>query len=436
MKPPNSPEREHPVRTSEPPPAVSREMLFVGIDVAQETLEVCVLDPHGNVVSASRSYANTPEGHDTIWSDTQAIAIRLQRPIAYAMEASGVYHLDLLCFLIEKEASVWSFNPLLLKEEKGRTIRKTKTDRVDAVKIADFARKNGGLHPFATWNEDDKRLRERCRVRTRLVEKCSTTQRQLKRDLDLLVPGLAGVLGLMDKPSTLEVLLAVFQQTKFPSITLEELVEVLAPFYSCSELVEPKAQDIVKRLQTCRPPPGLVEPLIDEVKFFVHQIRLLQEQIRQANDRILREMEKRPSLLQTVPGMGPVTAAVVAGELGDPNRFADVEAVVAFAGLDPTDKRSGKFKGQVTPISKRGPPALRQALYQAAAAAERADELSKEIYDRLRKRGKAYKEAIVALARKILIWCWIVLRDHVAWDPVKARGPASRDNIPKSSTSG
>ena len=260
-----------PQRPSLPSPGISPEAhpLFVGIDVAQETLEVCVIDDRGSVVSSSTSYPNTPEGHDKIWAATQDLGARLQRPLAYAMEASGIYHLDLLCFLIEKSASVWSFNPLLLEEERGGSLRKTKNDKIDAFKIADHARKNGYRRPFATWNEDDKRLRERCRVRSRLVQKSSDTQRQLRRDLDLLVPGLGGTLRELDRPSVLEVLHAVFQQTKFPHITVEELESQLKPFYKCPELVGPKAQEIVKRLEVCRPPPGLVEPLIDEVKFFV-----------------------------------------------------------------------------------------------------------------------------------------------------------------------
>ncbi len=131
------------------------DRFYVGIDVAQETLEVTVLDGLGNVVASSTSYPNTPEGHDELWSDTQALCHRLHLPIAYAMEASGIYHVDLLYFLVEQRADVWSFNPLLLKEEKGGSLRKTKTDPIDARRIAEYARTKGHKRPFATWNETD-----------------------------------------------------------------------------------------------------------------------------------------------------------------------------------------------------------------------------------------------------------------------------------------
>jgi transposase len=402
------------------------DRLYVGIDVAQETLEVTVLDGLGNVVASSTSYPNTPEGHDELWSDTQALCHRLHLPIAYAMEASGIYHVDLLYFLVEQRADVWSFNPLLLKEEKGGSLRKTKTDPIDARRIAEYARTKGHKRPFATWNETDKRLRERCRIRHRIVEKASDSQRQLHRDLDLLVPGLTGTLGRLDHPSSLAACLAIFQQTKFPEVSQEEVERALKPFYTRTELVAPKAQRIAERLQACRPAGGMVEPLIDEVKFLVREIELFQEQIRQEEGRIAREMETRDSRLLTVPGVGPVVAAVVASELGDPQRFSRVEEVVAFAGLDSSKKLSGKFEGRFTPISKRGPPAIRESVYNAAMVASRVEPVSKEFFERLRGKGKAYKVAMVALARRILIWCWVVLRDGVAWDANRARPHAQR----------
>ena len=132
---------ERPPPSRSLPPELAR--LYTGIDVAQEPLEVAVLDGLGNVVSGSASYPNTPEGHDRLWTDTQALAARLQLPIAYAMEASGIYHLDLLYFIIERKAHAWSFNALLLKEEKGGSIRKTKTDPIDARRIAEYLQDRG-----------------------------------------------------------------------------------------------------------------------------------------------------------------------------------------------------------------------------------------------------------------------------------------------------
>lgn len=69
--------------------------------------------------------------------------------------------------------------------------------------------------------------------------------------------------------------------------------------------------------------------------------------------------------LQTVPGVGPQLAAMIRAELGDATRFAGVDQAVAYAGLDPRTRQSGAFAGQKH-LSKRGPGALRHALYLAA----------------------------------------------------------------------
>lgn len=107
------------------------------------------------------------------------------------MEASGIYHLGLLAFLLEKNARTWSFNPLLLQGEKQSRVRKTQTDALDAELIAQFARKEGHEHRPATLDDDSARHREHCRVRFRLAEKASDTKRQLRRDLDVLCPRLS-----------------------------------------------------------------------------------------------------------------------------------------------------------------------------------------------------------------------------------------------------
>ena len=74
--------------------------------------------------------------------------------------------------------------------------------------------------------------------------------------------------------------------------------------------------------------------------------------------------------LQAIPGIGPLTAATIRAELGDVTRFQRVDEVVAYAGLDPRTRQSGAFVGQKH-LSKRGPGALRHALYLAAFVAAR-----------------------------------------------------------------
>jgi transposase len=125
-------------------------------------------------------------------------------------------------------------------------------------------------------------------------------------------------------------------------------------------------------------------------------------------------------LLQSIPGIGPETAALLIAELGDITRFKDAQAVVAYIGLDPRVKQSGTSLRRNTRLTKRGSPYMRQALYMAAASAERCDAELKATYDKKRAEGKRYKEATIVVARKLVARVYAVwkrgtpYRAHVA----------------------
>ena len=396
-------------RAPEPP---LENALYVGIDVSQEHLDAAVVDARGNLLRAAQRYENTGPGFEKLWDDTQALGrAPSRRPVAYAMEASGIYHLGLLAFLLEKNARTWSFNPLLLQGEKPSRVRKTKTDALDAELIAQFARKEGPQHRPAALDNDSARLREHCRVRFRLVEKASDTKRQLRRDLDILCPGLSAEFSDIGTPMALTVLKAFAQVTRCFTATVEEIEEVLRPFYHASEGRHRKAVALAKHFEERRAPEALEEPLLWEVKALGHQLELFEEQIRQAEGRIEREMAERKSLVTTVPGIGPITAAIIESELGEAKRFENANQVRAFAGLDPSVYPSGKFDGNHGHISKRGSPRLREGLYRAALSASRVNPACRELYERLTAKGKAHRSALTAVSAKLLVQSWAVLRE-------------------------
>ncbi len=179
------------------------------------------------------------------------------------------------------------------------------------------------------------RLREHCRVRFRLIQKASDTKRQLRRDLDVLCPQLGSEFTDVGSPMALAVLKEFAQITRPFSATVEEIETVLRPSFSQPGGRRRKAEAIAKHFEERRAPAALGEPLLWEVKAMVRQLELLGELIRQAEGRIEREMEGRKSLIRTVPGVGPITAAVIESELGEAKRFENANQVRAFAGLDP-----------------------------------------------------------------------------------------------------
>ena len=123
-------------------------------------------------------------------------------------------------------------------------------------------------------------------------------------------------------------------------------------------------------------------------------------------------------LLATAPGLGPRTAETVAAYLHDAPRFRTGKQVSAYGGLVPRQHQSGELdrRGRIT---KRGPALLRKMLVECAWCMLRYNGWARGIYLRLTGGGqRRKKQAIVALARKILVRCWAMLRDRQPWrDP-------------------
>jgi transposase len=140
----------------------------------------------------------------------------------------------------------------------------------------------------------------------------------------------------------------------------------------------------------------------------------------------LEELARRDEgvrLLETVPGVGTRTAEVVAAYLGDAKRFDNGKQVSAYAGLVPRQFQSGQSdrRGRIT---RRGPAVLRKALVECAWMALRYNGWARAVYARLSRGRARKKQAIVALARKLLVRCWAMLRDRAPWrEGVAAAAP-------------
>ena len=144
------------------------------------------------------------------------------------------------------------------------------------------------------------------------------------------------------------------------------------------------------------------------------QLRELQLQLHRKL-KALALADERVQLLQTIPGVGRKTAEVVVAYLDDANRFQNARQVSSYAGLVPRRYQSGEMDRQGR-IHKRGPRQLRGALVEAAWLMLRYNPWAKSVYQRLTSGQKTRKKkAIVAVARKLLVRCWIMLLRKEPW---------------------
>jgi len=153
------------------------------------------------------------------------------------------------------------------------------------------------------------------------------------------------------------------------------------------------------------------------------QILALIDQAEQKLDE-LAKTDANVQRLQTIPGVGPRTAEAVVAFLPEPQRFQSGKQVSSSSGFTPRQYQSSELDRRGR-ISKRGPATLRKLLVECAWCLLRYNAWARGIYQRLTHGGKARKkQAIVAVARKLLVRCWAMLRDGQPWhDPQTGAKP-------------
>jgi transposase len=159
-----------------------------------------------------------------------------------------------------------------------------------------------------------------------------------------------------------------------------------------------------------------------------HHIRWLERRVDDLDDEMGTAIEASPlwrvheDLLRSVPGVGPITARTLLGELPELGRL-ERRAIAALVGVAPFNCDSGQHRGQRHIWGGRA--SVRAALYMATVAATRHNPVLAAFYRRLREAGKAAKVALIATMRKLLTILNAILKHQTPWTAQVASTPAS-----------
>jgi len=166
---------------------------------------------------------------------------------------------------------------------------------------------------------------------------------------------------------------------------------------------------------------GHLQMELDSLAHLGEQIEKLDQKLNE-----LGSADRRVIRLQTIPGVGPRLSELVVAVIDDPKRFENVRQVSAYAGLVPRRYQSGQMDRSGR-ISKAGCGKLRKLLLEIAWGMLRNNARGSGVFKRISKGQKTRrKQAAVALARRVLVWCWAMLRDGTDWKdapaPLRATG--------------
>ena len=381
-------------------------MYWIGIDVAKRKHDIVVLDESGQPVGKPLTIRNNREGIDTLIATLRALDGQVQ----IALEATGHYWLSLYEQLSKASFDVLVLNPLQVHAYSRSGIRRAKTDKRDAFWVADFLR-IGGARPSRVPETTYLQIRDLGRFRFGLIDDIGDCKRKLLSILDRVFPEYETLFSSVFLRSSRELLKKTTNPQEFASFDLAELSNLLRSA-SHGRFGTDKAKRII---ETARDSIGITV-LMDagklQVQCLLAQIEFLETQVVQVDEAIRQLMDTIPQYITSIPGIGPVTGAVILGEIGDVLRFSELEKLVAYAGIDPTVHHSGQFEGTKAHMSKRGSPYLRRALWLSASVARLHDPQLKAYYDKRKVEGKHHGQIMGALCRKLLARVYVVLKEN------------------------
>ena len=388
-------------------------MRFAGIDIAAETHFVAVVDEGSTAVVKPTSFTEDATGYEKLFG-----LLGGPSDLLVAMEATGHYWQNLFAALAAAGYVVALLNPLRTRRFAGEDLERTKTDAIDALGIARFAAQK---RPVATRLPDSatQELRELVRFRDRLMQDFGDRVRQLHRLVDLGFPEFTRYVRSLDSELASAILHEYPTAEAFLGLPWKRLAKLC--YDGRHKVGEEIAKGLVAAAKTSvgrhHGPAYRVQ-----VRCACEDLDVLRRRLREIDsdiERTLRDHEVG-TLLTTLDGIGPTTAARLVAELGDISSFRSAAAIASYVGAIPGLRQSGKRQASRAGLTPHGNARLRAKLWMPTLTAVRKNPWLRAYYEGLLRRGKLPKVALVAAMRKLLIAVYFVAKHRKPFVPILA----------------
>lgn len=386
--------------------------LYVGIDVASEKHDCCMLDDNKHIL-CEFSFPNNRDGFTKLLSRLNHPRIPSNVKKHIGLEATGVYGENLCAFLRRNGFEVTTFNPLSVKKLlSATTLRKTKTDKSDAKFIATVLAQ-GDFKPDAPSVYHISELKSLSRRRFSLVQKRSAAKNVAKALLTKLFPefisfftdtfGVSAIAVISKypsakdvascRPSSLAKLLNTSSRGRFGLDKAKALIALAKDSVASYSFADSLSLSMT----------------IEEIQFFSNQISRLETEMAI----IMKELD---SPIMTIPGIGVVIGAMILSEIGNIERFSNPNKLLAYAGLDPSIYQSGKFQPSSGSMVKRGSPYLRWALMYASRLVPRFSSTFSNYFNKKHLEGKHFTVATSHVAKKLVRVIFSLLKNNSSFN--------------------
>ena len=389
---------------------------FLGVDISKDKFDAYCIDINGEkhfYLSCSMDRA----GFEKLVNRLESLSIPREN-LLVGMESTACYHINLFSFLLAEGYTAVLINPLLISNFVKMQLRKTKTDKKDALVIAQFLLMHMDTLAQTSIASHVSDLRDLSRQRESLLSQMMALKCDMKRILTMTFPELEKLTGVFTK-SILQLL------SRFPSahaIVQADPAEItqLLMDHSMGRNSATTTQAII---EAARSSVGTTSPsreliLKQKADVLIHLDGHLKELTAMMIELCRSGMGDDIEIMTSVRGIGEKMATSFLVEMGgDIRKFNNHKKLIAMAGIDPAIYQSGKHDGQGR-ITKRGNRHLRRVIWLMTIRVIQFNDCFRQHYQKRRQDGLPFKKAVLATAHKLLRTIFAMLTQRTAFNYV------------------
>jgi len=374
-------------------------MIYVGIDVAKDKHDCFITNSDSEILFNVFTIPNNHEGFNTLFQRIESVSDDFTN-VKVGLEATGHYSYNLLGFLLGKGLATFVINPLHTNlYRKSLSLRKTKTDKVDAHTIASMIMSDVDLKSYSDTSYHNEELKSLTRYRFDKVKERAKLKSSVSRLVCILFPELEKLVPSLHMVSVYALLSEFPSASAVASAHLTRLSNLLS---DASKGRYGKDTAVIFR-DAARSSIGSYMPAKSlELKHTIKLISKLDAEIKEIEKEIQSIMDKINSPILTIPGISYRMGAMIIAEIGDFSRFDSPDKILAYAGMSPSTYQSGQLDNCYSRMEKRGSRYLRYALYNATKYVCHWDSTFAAYLAKKRAEGKHYNVALSHAAKKLV----------------------------------
>lgn len=374
-------------------------MVYVGIDIAKDKHDCFIVNSDGEVLYDVFTVQNNMDGFEDLLFKIKTVEKNPDK-VKVGLEATGHYNCNLLGFLKRKGLSTIVINPLYTSQcRKSISLRKTKTDKVDARTIASMIMSDVSLKPYSDTLYHNEDLKSLSRYRFDKVSERAKLKQSVSRLVNILFPELEKLVSTIHAKAVYELLSEFPGAHQLASSNLKHLTALLETA-SKGHFGREKAVEIReaarRSISTYLPAKSL------ELRHTIKLIRELDSEISEIEAEIKKIMDMIDSPILSIPGISYATGSMILSEIGDFSRFSNPDKILAFAGCSPSTYQSGQLYSSHATMEKRGSKYLRWALINAARYVCLWEPTFAAYLEKKRSEGKHYYVALSHATKKLV----------------------------------